>query len=426
MSGGILQLVSYGSADIYLTGDPQVTFWRQVSRRYTNFAVESVLQTFHGTADFGRRVSVTLAHTGDLIHRMYLEVTLPPIDRSDLPVAYQDKAYYWVPKVGMALIKSTELEIGGIRIDKHPSEWMDAWSSLSYKNEKDFGFRRMIGDVPLEERRADTPMTLYIPLMFFFNNQHGLALPLVSISFHEVRLNFEFRTLNELLVPPPNPYANPSQAQIQQYMNEVFVDETSATAMNCDLYADTVYLDVSERRRFSKNPQEMLISVVQFLGDDVISPAEASADGLLTRKLALNFVHPVKELVWMFVPEDKLAEKQYFEYADVVEEVSILLNGHPRFAPRKGSYFRHVQPWQHHTSTPTKPVYVYSFGLHPEEAQPSGTLNFSRIDQAHMIMRIRLPKNAAGQYVGGRLKIFASSYNVLRIKSGLAGLAYSN
>lgn len=421
MSGGILQLVSYGSADLYLTGDPQVTFWRQVSRRYTNFAVESVVQTFHGTADFGRRVSVTLARTGDLIHKMYLEVTLPAIDRSDLPADYTDKAYHWVPKVGLALIKGVELEIGGIRIDKHSSEYLDAWMSLSHKNEKDYGFRRMIGDVPLEERRADKPITLHIPLMFFFNLQHGLALPLVSISFHEVRLNFDFRSLNELLIPPANPYSSTSQ-----YLNEVFVEETSATAMACDLYADTVYLDTTERRRFSKNAQEMLISVTQFLGDDVISATEASGDGVMTRKVNLNFVHPVKELIWVFVPDDRAAEKQYFDYADVLQEASILLNGHLRFTPRKGSYFRYVQPWQHHTTTPEKPVYVYSFGLHPEDAQPSGTLNFSRIDQAHMIVRMKLPQNAQGQYVGGRLKVFATSYNVLRIKSGLAGLAYSN
>ena len=438
MSGGILQLVSYGSADIHLTGNPEITYWRQVVRRYTNFAVESVLQTFHSTADFNRKASVTLSRTGDLVHRIILEVTLPVINRS-LPNAYtsQNRTYYWVNKIGIALIKVCELEIGGSRIDRHTSEWIDIVTSLMRKSDQDPAFNRMIGNLPREQRRADQPMTLYIPLQFFFNAHHSQALPLVSIAFHDVRLNFEFRALNELLEYPTNPYlatldpnafnyASQVATLTAQYNQEVTVPESSSTAMDCKLYADIIYCEPEERRRFAKKEQEMLVQVVQFLGDEVVTQDEASS-GIVIRKTNLNFVHPVKELLWVFHSDDNLASKQYFTYSDVFEEVSLLFNGQPRFTPRKGSYFSRVQPWQHHTTCTDNPIHCFSFSLRPEEPQPSGSMNFSRIDQAHLLTRIKLPAAASGNgYSNGRLKCFALSYNLLRIKSGLAGLAYSS
>lgn len=407
MSGGILQLVSYGSADIVLTGNPQITYWKQIHKRYTNFAIESVIQTPHATVDFGRRTSITLSRTADLVHKMYLEVTLPrlpSIETEDTQVTYD---YKWVKKIGLALIKSVELEISGQRIDRHTSDWMDAWYSLTENDEKSFGLRQMIGDFDNEEDyRTNREITLHIPLIFFFNLYHGLSLPLISISFHEVKLNFEFRSLKELVrLPNEVPSSTPLPV------------ESSSTALKCDFYGDMIYVDVDERRRFSRMAHEMLIPVVQWLGDEVINNMESPQ---FVRKINLNYVHPVKELVWMYLPDAQEEAKDYFNYDDVFEEVGIYLNGHPRFKDRKGSYFRLVQPWQHHSNVPKSNIYCYSFALHPEDAQPSGSLNFSRIDQAYMQIRL---KNTA---IKGTLKIFAISYNLLRIKNGLAGLAYSN
>lgn len=472
MSGGILQLVSFGSADIYLTSNPQVTYWKQVSRRYTNFAVEPVIQSFHGIPDFGRRTSVTLSRAGDLVHKLWLELTLPPIslstslqnltDEAKPGTVYEKQDYYWVNKVALALIKSVELEIGGSRIDRHTSEFLDVWSSLTTKADHAEGFKRMILDFPdkvgetnpyPEERKADKPITVYVPLMFFFTQSPGMALPLISIGFHEVRLNIEFRSLNELLIPPYGPVGiGPYTYKIQnlegetrviayreyarRYLQETQVAESSATALGCDLYADTVYLDVQERRRFAKNEQEMIIPVMQFLGEEIITPEEADATGKINKRVTMNFVHPVKELIWVFVPGSKTIAKEYFAYQDVFEEVSLLFNGHERLKPRKGSYFHLIQTYQHHTHVPKEPIHVFSFALRPEEGQASGTMNFSRIDQANMLARIQLPtftrpeyENLAGapvEYDSGKLLLFAISYNVLRIKSGLAALAYSN
>lgn len=450
MSGGVLQLVSYGTQDVLLTGSPQITFWRQVWRRYGNFALESVLQTFHGTAGAGKRVSVTLSKNGDLAHKTYLEVELPAIpDISNvlftqsnprLPdylqnrAPYQDDYMHWVDTVGFALIKSIDLEIGGTRIDRHTSEWLDAWSRLTVPSEKRAGFDAMVGRwATPEESSTRTGKVLYIPLTFFFNMFHGLALPLISIMYHEVRINIEFRSFKELLHPPEWVKANPDLESFE------IPDDAYMPSIDVRMYVDMVYLDAPERKRFSKMPQELLVNTVQFLGDELVQPSQltsvASATSsalysgvsqvttdLTVQRFVLNFVHPIKELIWIFVFEENILDNKIFEYEDVFEEVRLLLNGHLRFAPRRGSYFRLVQPWQHHTCVPDKPVYCYSFALHPEEAQPSGTMNFSRVDQANLIAIMKPSAKAKA----GRVKVFGVAYNVLRIQNGLAGLAFSS
>lgn len=429
MSGGLLQLVSYGSADIHLTGAPQITFWRQIFRRYTNFAVEPVLNVFHGTPDFGRRASVTLSRTADLVNRAYVEVVLPA-----LPPVYDQfwKAYNedltaaelfppspatdshhmdWVNDVGLALIKSVELEIGGTRYDRHTSEWMHIWSSLSLSSDKREGFDRMIGHVDRTDRNrglsTHTSHQLYIPLAFFFTH-YGLSLPLVAIAYHDIKLNFEFRSIKELLVLP-----NWLKARIgtrDPPMSFVIPDDTMFKLDICRLYADMIFLDAEERRRNAKMQHELLFHNVQFLGDEIVDATQGSSG-----KWNMNFSHPCKEIIWVFIEEGK----GLFEYSDVFDEIQIHMNGHMRLSPRKASYFNLVQPWQHHTRIPKdNTIHCYSFSLHPEDTQPSGSMNFSRLNQANLI-------GTFSRNVRGRLKCFALSYNVMRVASGLAGLAYT-
>jgi hypothetical protein len=430
MSGGMLQLVSYGSADIHLTGAPQVTFWRQVFRRYTNFAVEPVLNVFHGTPDFGRKASVTLSRTADLINRVYVEIVLPalpPVNsqfwkayNEDLNIAElsspdpaTDSPYLdWVNDVGLALIQAVELEIGGTRYDRHTSEWMHMWASLTLSSDKKKAFDRMVGHV---ERPGDRsrglstkePVHLYVPLMFFFT-QYGLSLPMVAISYHDIKLNFEFRTIKELLVLPP--WLQSRLAAKEPKVSFVIPDDTQFKMDSCRLYADMVFVSEEERRRNARMAHEILFQNVQFLGDEVVD-----ATALSSGKWNLNFSHPCKEILWVFVEEGK----GLFEYSNVFDDVHILMNGHMRLSPRKASYFYLVQPWQHHTGCPDDNfIHCYSFALHPEDTQASGTMNFSRLNQANLLATFS--KN-----VKGKLKFFALGYNVMRVASGLAGLAYT-
>lgn len=418
MGGGILQLAAFGSQDIYLTGNPQITFFKLVYRRHTNFAMESIEQTFNGTVDFGRQVTTTIARTGDLITNIWLEITLPDLaEYTANPANATDVKY--VNSIGHALLKTVELEVGGFRIDKHHAEWMDIWHELSLKEEKRAGFNQMIGKHPqydnADPNRSDRGgRTYYIPLLFYFCRNPGLALPIISLQYHEVKVNIEFRPYLECLKSSGAAVTSVAKAG------------NPLQFVNAKIFVDYVYLDQEERRRFSQVAHEYLVEQVQFLGD------QAVLSTTLNPKVSLNFSHPVKELVWVYVSaanfnNNSLTGNDIFNYKvlpgsdqDVFDTVKLLLNGHDRFSERAGSYFRLVQPYQHHTRIPDKNVYVYSFALQPEEHQPSGTCNFSRIDNAHFLFSLR------DGIQNGRIKVFAVNYNILRITSGMAGLAYAN
>ena len=386
MGGGLMQLVAYGAQDIYLTGNPQITFFKVVYRRHTNFSMESVVQTFNGNVGFGNRVTCTVSRNGDLINRMYLQVSLGQLTSGK---EYND----WV---GHQLIKSVEIEIGGQRIDKHYGDWLHIWNELSQTAGHYDGYKAMVSGVDASMSASnndlklddDKARELYIPLQFWFCRNPGLALPLIALQYHEVKINIEFAPLSAV------------------------TDDTTVPTFSAELYVDYVYLDTDERRRFAQVSHEYLIEQLQFTGD------EAGANSL-----KLNFNHPVKELIWV----EKESEAKVGEYTTTYSSALVQLNSHDRFSARKPAYFQLVQPYQHHervpisidsNSTDSANINVYSFALKPEEHQPSGTCNMSRIDNAALKL--------TGCSSSSVVKVFAVNYNVLRIMSGMGGLAYSN
>lgn len=415
MGGGLLQLVAYGSQDVYLTGNPQVTFWKVVYRRHTNFAMESIRQSFNGQVGFGSRVQATVSRNGDLIHKVYLQVDLPKLANRS-----------WVNSVGHALIKTVEVEIGGQRIDKHYGEWMEVWDELTQPAEKRDGYNQMVGKYNTEQSLADNasePQTLYIPLQFWFCTNPGLSLPLIALQYHEVKITFEFRELSKLLWTEPvlsdtsggDAYA--PKADLVELSTADGVPQLNAT-----LWVDYIYLDTDERRRFAQVSHEYLITQLQFTGEEGFDSSN--------NRIRLNLNHPVKELVWVFNENSTLnSTNDMFNFAsrkqsDVFKTAILQLNGHDRFYQREAPYFRLVQPYQHHTCVPKKPIYVYSFGLKPEDVQPSGTCNFSRIDNATLQFTMSDDSDVASDKY--KIKVFAVNYNVLRIMSGMGGMAYSN
>ena len=379
MGGGLMQLVAYGAQDIYLSGNPQITFFKVVYRRHTNFSMESIEQTFNGTAGYDRKVTCTISRNGDLINRMYLQVELEELD---------DKVKYkkWV---GHKLIKFVEIEIGGQRIDKHYGDWLHIWNELSQTEGHWDGYSAMVGgEIKQTDIGTTDKTTLYIPLQFWFCRNPGLALPLIALQYHEVKINIEFASLSDVIE-----LADPDSS-------ETLPSNKSFTA---SLYVDYIYLDTDERRRFAQVSHEYLIEQLQFTGDETAS-----------NKIKLNFNHPVKELVWV----EKITGADTGSYTTTYNKALIQLNGHDRTSQRSASYYQLVQPFQHHERVPVdKNINVYSFALKPEEHQPSGTCNMSRIDNAHL--------NLMG-VSSNTIKVFAVNYNVLRIMSGMGGLAYSN
>ena len=563
MGGGLMQLVAYGAQDVYLTGNPQITFWKVTYRRYTNFAMESIEQTFNGQADFGRRVTCTIARNGDLAYKTYLQVTLPEINTELAPFAR------WLDFPGEQLIAQVEIEIGGQRIDRQYGDWMHIWNQLTLTSEQQMGYYKMIGnttqltyitdpsfanvdgpcdsDAPRQvcaPRNALPETTLYVPFMFWYCTNPGLALPLIALQYHEVRINLDIRPIDECLWAVTT--LSCDDPSVQSSVKAITAYNQSLVAAS--LYVDYVFLDTDERRRMAQNPHEYLIEQLQFTGDESV--------GSSSNKIKLNFNHPCKELIWVVQPDAnvdycasldcntvlfKTLGAQPFNYTDAVDALpnalhafagpqsigaeasqyisedglfvdpgaadadaevywgddgqnlaageayksagggkgvtgtlagsppvqtattgfndgpgdplslvsdagsfvlaetaltmhcwgenpvvtgKLQLNGQDRFSEREGSYFDLVQPYQCHTRNPDTGINVYSFSLRPEEHQPSGTCNFSRIDNA--TLQLVLSNATVEGTRTAKVRVYATNYNVLRIMSGMGGLAYSN
>ena len=657
MGGGLMQLVAYGAQDVYLTGNPQITFWKVTYRRHTNFAMESIEQTFNGQADFGRRVTCTISRNGDLAYRTYLQVTLPEINQQMANTNQSDVYARWLDFPGEQLISQVEVEIGGQRIDRQYGDWMHIWNQLTLSAEQERGYHQMIGnttaltyitdpsfndvDGPCEStaprqvcapRNALPETTLYIPFQFWYCRNPGLALPLIALQYHEVKINLDIRPTDECLWAV-------STLDCKSGVNNLKVTTAYAQSLvAASLYVDYVFLDTDERRRMAQNPHEYLIEQLQFTGDESV--------GSSSNKIKLNFNHPCKELIWVVQPDEnvdycaslectetlyKLLGAQPFNYTDAVDALpnaihafstqpglvqqdangvnvgyidseglfqqagpvgvsgvaaciqalqlqravgyidldgdegegdsdigtalnvvmsgkgkaeggvydklsaaeicakvsqskygmifsgwnsmngvnslyapqdvaqgahslgghavnnqlglaptvpgtasgmnmrsyaspqfgvdansqqlvgvsdagtfvlsetaltmhcwgqnpvvtaKLQLNGQDRFSEREGTYFDLVQPFQHHTRNPDTGINVYSFALRPEEHQPSGTCNFSRIDNA--TLQLVLSNATVEGTKTAKVRVYATNYNVLRVMSGMGGLAYSN
>tara|TARA_B100001540_G_scaffold305422_1_gene316339 strand:+ start:1607 stop:2800 length:1194 start_codon:yes stop_codon:yes gene_type:complete len=397
MGGGLLQLVAYGAQDVYLTGNPQITFFKVVYRRHTNFAVESILQTFNGNASFNNTINCTISRNGDLINRVYVEFDVAGLGWTGAGTNLQ----IWHNYLGLRLLKNVTLEIGGQQVDKHYSEWMYIWNELSLPIGKKAGYEKMVGasGVELAEVSDSNKTKLYVPLEFWFCRNIGLALPLIALQYHEVKLKIEFASAAECCsnyTLAGTTWAAPT---------------TTPSFPTCQVWVDYIYLDTDERRKFAQLSHEYLIEQLQFSGQEEYKS-----------QLRLNFNHPVKELVWVY---NDAANRKWNDFSDgsdgnPFDTAHLKLNGNDRFAKREGKYFDVVQPYQHHSNVPSgRGINVYSFAIKPEEHQPSGTLNMSRIDSA--ILATTATLTSANQ-----MSVFAVNYNVLRIMSGMGGLAYSN
>ena len=550
MGGGLMQLVAYGAQDVYLTGNPQITFWKVTYRRHTNFAMESIEQTFNGQADFGRRVTCTISRNGDLAYRTYLQVTLPEINQVMTNTLGTTNGVYarWLDFPGEQMISQVEVEIGGQRIDRQYGDWMHLWNQLTLSKEQERGYFKMVGNTtqltfitdpnfaPVDgpcgssaprqvcaPRNALPETTLYVPFQFWYCRNPGLALPLIALQYHEVKINLDIRPIDECLWAVGSLSCATGSARVTTAYQQSLVAAS--------LYVDYVFLDTDERRRMAQNPHEYLIEQLQFTGDESV--------GSSSNKIKLNFNHPCKELIFVVQPDanvDYCASltcgtilysslgAQPFNYTDAIDALpnaihafgsaagvngtnafintsglfqmpgseaaaihtgnswasdtygssylngnttvvgpgfgpgnniteslvsdagtfvlaessldlhcwgenpvvtaKLQLNGQDRFSEREGTYFDLVQPYQHHTRNPDTGINVYSFALRPEEHQPSGSCNFSRIDNA--TLQLVLSNATVEGTSTAKVRVYAVNYNVLRVMSGMGGLAYSN
>ena len=434
MAGGLMQLVAYGAQDVYLTGQPKVTFFQAVYKRHTNFAMENIQQTVNGTATGSGRVSVTIARNGDLVGNMY--VSLLPASNA---VVSTNSAIdtCWMAERSIAAL---ELTIGGQRIDKHYQTWWRLYAEVFLGESDKIAYGKLTSSSVTSVSTVNTAR-VYLPLIFFFNRNPGLYLPLIALQYHEVRLDFDLTST----------YAS--------YFSQDF-----------QVWANYVYLDTEERRRFAQKGHEYLIEQVQHTGGDSIASINDSA-----QLVRLSFNHPVKELIWCYSNATATGTNSMWNFSTNTASVNmtcsvagfqssnnyvmphvlgaphlftngalsplwieegveqpgqyavgplnqfkLILNGQDRFKEQLGKYFNTYMPYQYHTGTPYPGIYCYSFALQPEEHQPTGTCNFSRIDNAQVSVALKTGSQVSIQ------KLFAVNYNILRIQSGMGGLSFSN
>ena len=416
--GGLLQLVAQGKQDVFLTGNPQMTWFKMVYRRYTNFAVESQPMYFDGTPDFGKKITCNVPRRGDLLSQVFLEVTLPALNLLNADGSIGPAVSY-VNSVGHALIQEITIEVGEQEIDRQNGEWMEIWSNYTTTKDKQTGFYNMIGKVDgYSPPTLYGPIKLYIPLHFWFCKNPGLALPLIALQYHPIRINLTLRPLNKLFF---------SQALTTPACSTLQVAPAQITDLM--LWGDYIYLDPEERRRFVSSTHEYLIEQVQYTAPIAIAPGSTSAS------LRLEFNHPVRELFWFIKRDDMNRYNEYFNYSslgtfeigtrtDILSDAVLQLDGFDRFKVRDAGYFRLVQPWQYHTVVPEESfVYSYSFALRPEDVQPSGSMNASRMDS--IVLQISLNQTLINTIGTLTSRVYAINHNVFRIADGFGGVLFT-
>ena len=547
MAGGLMQLIAYGSQDIFLTGNPQITFFKAVFRRHTNFSMEVIERHFTGTVDFGNKLSATFSRDGDLLTKMYIKVVLDQVDPDGSNFA-------WIRRLGHAIIDQVDIQIGNTKMDTHIGIWLNIWYELARVGDHERGYAHIIGDIPeLTEynKKIKEEYTLYIPLQFWFNRYIGLSIPIIALQYHKVNIYVRFSPKEQLVIRDNN------------------FDMDNVTIKDASILTNYVYLDTDERKRFAQVGHEYLIEQNQHNGHLLVTHP------INSYKLDYNF--PTKEIIWAMTHDKYISGRKFLFYThkdswtdtdetdptsvSVLEEASkkiiadslsftdptgsvggiwfevtgttiavvgninitnnfatsifvnstsvsigsygitdkifadvtvsvagvisisnvvtsltvrdfsfptdmmtdtranqndptvymfhnygilidgsvnpvefglLKFNGHDRFDRREGTYFNNVQPDQHHTNIPVDGINLYSFAINPEEHQPSGSANLTRIDS--VVLRLWFKDSTFKSGLpdfnlfndGNKLYVFAVNHNIMRVLSGMSGIAYQH
>ena len=487
--GGLIQLVAYGEQDIVLTGSPTVTFFQAVYKRHTNFAMETIQQTVNGNLAANGRLTLVVARNGDLVGETYIELLSNTVTLgSNIFSGYSTTTGVTDGTSWMAerAIIDVSLSIGGQQIDKHYQRWWRLYSELYLDEAKKIQYGKMtsnpnlaLGTTSAVTSGVAPSGTVYLPLLFFFNRNPGMYLPLIALQYHEVRIDFDI------------------SQEFQAYFSRTVFK----------VWSNYVYLDTEERKMFAQKGHEYLIEQLQYTG----AVALTATPGTTTNFTRITYNHPVKELVWCVTqnasggkqlwdftknaatvnttlistspimsntyfsninaagtfigvapsntantigmlsnayvvpnmmipvsyctgaPMQMFLSSQYPQYQWCEDNVTantsygpvldfkLIINGQDRMKAQSGKYYNQVQSFNHHSSNPYPGIYSYSFALKPEQHQPSGTCNFSRVDNSQAAITLK-----SGVSAGSYLEMFAINYNVLRIQSGMGGLAFSN
>ena len=494
MGIGLLILVQVGKQNLYLSTQPEITFFKIAYKRYTNFSIEPTPQYFKTTPDFGRKCTVNIGRNADLVSMSYLYIILPNIMMENYTSNSSNiKSFAWVEKIGLALINYVELEIGGNIIDRQYGDWINIWYELTGTKNLARAYHKMIGNTTELTSFTKTKKStiLYIPLPFWFCIEPGLALPLISLLQHDVKIHVEFNDLNKCYKLSPSYYISvnnnyvllePGEKIYQIYQNNTIVGEfVSFDPINRYLYynpikgtflvptknddpnyvltgeksnfkvniaaksvvvldsnyflfnqpslisayllTNYIYLDNFERSFFINNMNQYLIPVIQTLPDQTVYS--------INSVYKLPLYNPVKLLVWRVILQSNIDSNNMFNYTsspytndsqDLIVNNLVVINSVNRIDLSDIQYYRQIQKYQYDIYSPQKGIYMYSFSLNPKNVTPSGSMNFSKIDDAYLQLTLNKIVNYINPAV---IRSYAIQYNIFRASRGIGGLVYN-
>lgn len=444
MPGGLMQLLAWGNQNLYLSGNPSITYFKKVYKTFTNFSMETISVTLNRNdilLDDTTMIKATINRHGDLISQMYFVFELPDIVFDD------SLLFRWVDNIGEVIIDNCQISINGNVVDKQYGEFNHLYRNLTYGVDKNYMYEKMVGQRAIPDKvKPDTPYgaliqtyhpkkissrKIYVPMNFWFNRTLAQGLPLIGLQYSEVELNIALRPFRDLyqLYYVKNGVSDwyaPNLA-LSSHQFPSFVDLTtnrrfliSDNVMDIKAYVDVnyVFLDKAERNFFLYQPTEYLIEQTTRI-DKIGIPESAVLDLILQ--------NPVKEIMWVCSRNDKKVRNNWFEYTDgdsqIMQTAKIMFNGLDRFDAKDAVYFNYVQPFQHHRANYKDGLFVYSFAINADDIeQPSGACNMSMINKIQMLMTNKRPNDDSYQY---DVTFYIISYNLLRIEKGLGSVAFS-
>ena len=442
MPGGLMQLLVWGNQNMYINGNPSITYFKKVYKTHTNFSMESIRINFNRNDAFiydKTTLKATIDRHGDLVSQIYLVLELPDISCND------DLLFKWVDNIGEAFIDTCQIAVNGNVVDKQTGEFMHLYRQLTYGSDKNYMYEKMSGhrDIPTKippytpygaiiqtfNPKYIPSRKIYVPFNFWFNRTLSQSLPLIGLQYSEVEITIELRPLKELyqLYYVNNGVSGffAPNINFDTHRLSAFVDNTnrifctdSVVDIRAYLEVNYVFLDKPERNLFLYKPTEYLIE--QTTKIDKFGMSEFAVHDLILQ-------NPVKEILWVCSRNDKALNNNWFTYTDgsaqIMNTAKLMFNGLDRFDEKDNIYFNYVQAFQHHRSNYKDGLYVYSFAINADDIeQPSGACNCSLINKIQMYMTARRPNDTSYAY---DLAFYVIGYNLLRIEKGLGSVAFS-
>ena len=462
-----MSIIAKGAQDHYLTISPEMSYYKQVYKRHTNFSMESIRQPFITTPvlDSGIQLSTFKCRPGrhgDLIQQMYLYFELPDI-YSDVDTQFQ-----WIPKLANYMINQCYVNIDTQQIDQKWGEWMDIWNELVLPKEKRDGYNEMIGNIPsntspiifLSKKKIIVKNNrliyesyntssigkpsipkkgYYLPLEFWFTKNPALALPLIAIQYQVLEIVIEFRgvenlyqifdhNIQQFISPSYYRTLNPTNINksLISYYTAYGGNGTSVIDLNAYIDCNYIFLDTAERTYIALNPSEFLVDRVYQIQKYGCKQGYNNID--------LTLSNPVKELVWILRRSDytlyndwtNLTGTRPYDFSNsIISTAKIMWNGMDRIEEKPYQYFNQLQPYQHHTCIPRNGIHCYSFAIFPEKMQPSGSYNASIINQQQLAFTINNNNTVSGIYDDFNLSVYSIYNNIFRVMGGRASMVFA-